>query len=181
MDQSQQTEQERGVSYTCYWHPDVETGLSCSRCGKHICAQCMVQVPVGIRCKECGKGVRMPTYDVRPTYYARAVGAAVGVAIGGGILWAFLNVLLAGIPFLPGLIGLGVGYAAGELISLSVNRKRSMGLAWLAGGSVVIAFLLSWSLIRSMVGPIGFGYTGGFIGLLFIFLGVLLAVQKVRP
>lgn len=172
MQQQPQTEQEREATHTCYWHPDVETGLSCSRCGKHICPQCMVQAPVGIRCRECGRAVKMPTYDVRPTFYARAVGVAAGVAIGGGIIWAVLIALLGGIPFVPSLIGIGVGYAAGELISLSVNRKRSMGLAWLAGGSVVAAFLISW-----LASPFGFSLWG----LLFIILGVFLAVQKLRP
>ncbi|HZA21927.1 MAG TPA: hypothetical protein VFA32_04880 [Dehalococcoidia bacterium] len=172
MQQPQQTERERGEAYTCYWHPSVETGLSCSRCGKHICPQCMVQAPVGIRCKECGKAIPTPTYDVRPTFYARGVAVAAGVAIGGGVIWSVLVNLLGGIPFLPVLIALGVGYAAGELISLSVNRKRSLGLAWLAGGSVVIAFLISW-----LTSPFNFSL----LGLLFIILGVVLAVQKVRP
>ena len=172
MEQPQSTEQEQAVATSCYWHPNVDTGLSCSRCAKHICPQCMVQAPVGIRCKECGKAVRMPTYDVKPTYYARAVGVAVVIAIGGGVLWAILNIILFGIPFVPGLIGIGVGYGAGELISLSVNRKRSMGLAWLAGGSVVVAFLISW-----LASPFGFSIWG----LLFIIIGVALAVQRVRP
>ena len=132
----------------------------------------MVQAPVGIRCKECGRAIRMPTYDVQPSYYARAIAVAAAVAIGGGILWAILNGLIGAIPFVPALIGVGLGYAAGELLSISVNRKRSLGLAWLAAGSVVAAFLISW-----LVGPFGFGLWG----LLFIVLGVVLAVQKVRP
>ena len=69
MEQPQQREQQREETTRCYWHSDVETGLSCSRCDKHICTECMVQAPVGIRCKECGKATRMPTYDVRPTHY----------------------------------------------------------------------------------------------------------------
>jgi hypothetical protein len=172
MEQQQKIESEREVGTYCYWHPDLETGLSCSRCGKPICSQCMVQAPVGIRCKECGRAVRMPTYDVQPTYYARAIAVAAVVAIGGGILWAILNGLIGAIPFVPALIGVGMGYAAGELLSLAVNRKRSRGLAGLAAGSVVVAFLISWWL-----GPFGFGLWG----LLFIVLGVVLAVQKVRP
>ncbi|MCH7939775.1 MAG: hypothetical protein IID13_08510 [Candidatus Marinimicrobia bacterium] len=105
---------------------------------------------------------------------------ALAVAIVGGVLWAVLSVILLGIPFLPGLIAMGVGYGAGELISLSVNRKRSMGLAWLAGGSVVGAFLLSRLTLFTMLGlPIGYGF--GIFGLLFILIGVSLAVKRVRP
>jgi hypothetical protein len=170
--QSQETERHSGLTRTCYWHPEVETGLSCSRCEKPICTQCMVPAPVGIRCRECGRAAPMPTYDVQPTFYAKAVGAALAIAIGGGILWAILNLGLRGIPFVPALLAIGIGYAAGELISLAVNRKRSKGLAWLAGGSVVVAFLISFSIT-----PFAFGIWG----LVFIIIAVVLAVQKVRP
>ena len=172
MEQPQQTEPEPWVGDNCYWHPSVSTGLSCSRCEKPICPQCMVQAPVGIRCKECGKPAAMPTYDVGAGYYARAVGVAAVVAIGGGILWAVLNTFLWAIPFLPSLVGVGIGYVAGDLISRSVNRKLSKGLAWVAGGSVVAAFLVSW-----LANPFNFSIWG----LLFIVFGVFLAVQRVRP
>ena len=91
-------EHEEAVS-DCYWHPGVEGRLYCSRCGKHVCTQCMVQAPVGIRCRECGKSVRMPTYDVRATYYARAIGVGVAVALGGGLLWALFNYIIGVVNF----------------------------------------------------------------------------------
>jgi membrane associated rhomboid family serine protease len=37
---------------TCYRHPDRETGLSCSECGRPICYECMTPAPVGLRCPE---------------------------------------------------------------------------------------------------------------------------------
>jgi membrane associated rhomboid family serine protease len=37
---------------TCYRHPDRETGLSCSECGRPICTECMTAAPVGLRCPE---------------------------------------------------------------------------------------------------------------------------------
>ncbi len=136
-----------------------------------MCTQCLVQAPVGIRCRECGKAVRTPTFEVQPSYYARAVAVAVAVAVGGGLLWALVNSIFGRIPFLPSLVALGVGYAAGELISLSVNRKRGLGLTWIAGGSVVVAFLISWLILR---------FSFDVFGLLFIILGVFIAVQRVR-
>ena len=36
----------------CYRHPDRETGLSCSECGRPICVDCMTVAAVGIRCPE---------------------------------------------------------------------------------------------------------------------------------
>ena len=171
MAQSPNREQQGAFTRHCHWHPEVETALSCSRCGKGVCTQCMVQAPVGIRCRECGKAVRTPTFDVQRGYYARAVAVGVVVAVGGGLLWALVNSIFGKIPFLPSLVALAVGYAAGELISLSVNRKRGAGLAWIAGGSVVAAFLISWLTLR---------FSFDIFGLLFIFLGVFIAVQRVR-
>ena len=37
---------------TCYRHPDRETGLSCSECGRPICTDCMTFAPVGLRCPD---------------------------------------------------------------------------------------------------------------------------------
>ena len=36
----------------CYRHPDRETGLSCSECGRPICTECMTVAPVGLRCPD---------------------------------------------------------------------------------------------------------------------------------
>ena len=37
---------------TCYRHPDRETFVSCSECGRPICYECMTPAPVGQRCPE---------------------------------------------------------------------------------------------------------------------------------
>ena len=42
-----------GSMATCYRHPDRETDVSCSNCGRPICPDCMRQTPVGVRCPEC--------------------------------------------------------------------------------------------------------------------------------
>jgi membrane associated rhomboid family serine protease len=55
----------------CYRHPDRETGLSCSECGRPICYECMTPAAVGLRCPEhSGKpqGIQRVTNVVtRPT------------------------------------------------------------------------------------------------------------------
>ena len=169
MEQSHQREQEQEAIAHCNWHPEVETGLSCGRCGKHMCTQCMVQAPVGIRCRDCGKAVRMPTFDVRPTYYARAIGVGAAIALGGGVLWVLVNVFLG--PLVSSLAAIGVGYGTGELISRSVNQKRSTGLAWIAAVSVIMAYLIS---VPS--NPWGVNI----YGLMSVAAGVFIAVQRVR-
>ncbi|MDA0184334.1 rhomboid family intramembrane serine protease [Solirubrobacter phytolaccae] len=40
---------------TCYRHPNRETGVSCSNCGRPICPDCMTPTPVGMRCPECSQ------------------------------------------------------------------------------------------------------------------------------
>ena len=40
---------------TCYRHPDRETGVSCSSCGRPICPDCMTSTSVGMRCPECAR------------------------------------------------------------------------------------------------------------------------------
>ena len=54
---------------TCYRHPDRETGLSCSECGRPICTECMTAAPVGLRCPDhAGTGRRVaPPRIVRRT------------------------------------------------------------------------------------------------------------------
>ena len=57
----------------CYRHPDRETMVSCSECGRPICPDCMVFAPVGIRCPEHAgqaqgtarvkQGVRRASYE----------------------------------------------------------------------------------------------------------------------
>lgn len=144
--------QEASASY-CNWHPETETRLHCSHCGKSICTLCLVQAPVGIRCRECGRPERMPTYDVQPSYYARAIGVGVGVAIAGGLLWFVVaDVLLRGIPFVSWLVIFAIAYWGSDLISRSVNMKRGTGLAWVAGGSVAGACLVYGIIPGSLFG-----------------------------
>ncbi|WP_405490976.1 rhomboid family intramembrane serine protease [Streptomyces sp. NBC_00096] len=37
----------------CYRHPDRDTGISCTRCERPICPECMISASVGFQCPEC--------------------------------------------------------------------------------------------------------------------------------
>ncbi|MER5883913.1 rhomboid family intramembrane serine protease [Streptomyces sp. NPDC001941] len=41
------------MDQTCYRHPEVETGIRCTRCERPICPECMVSASVGFQCPEC--------------------------------------------------------------------------------------------------------------------------------
>ncbi len=38
---------------TCTWHPDRVTALSCSRCGRPACPECLTPASVGFHCRQC--------------------------------------------------------------------------------------------------------------------------------
>jgi membrane associated rhomboid family serine protease len=60
----------------CYRHPDRETGLSCSDCGRPICADCATFAPVGIRCPDHAGVRRGPSTRIKPPTVRRAPGLA---------------------------------------------------------------------------------------------------------
>ncbi len=159
----------------CATHPDVETNLRCGKCGKPICPRCMVQTLVGARCPQCVRLYKLPTYRVPAAYYLRAAGTALGAAIVTGLLWGLLGSILP-FYFLNLLLAAGVGYAIGELVSLSVNRKRGRGLAAVAGAGVAASYLVN---ILSF-GRLPFGLFGIILALAALAAGIYFAVNRLR-
>ena len=165
----------------CAIHPDIETNLRCAKCGKPICPKCLVQTPVGAKCRDCAGLSKLPTYYVSPKYYLRAAGTGLVIAIICGLVW---GVAMRLVPFfyLNLLLAPGVGYATGELVSLSVNRKRGTGLAVVAGVAVVISYLIS--NIRFFQGMILFPFSLSpfhlLLNLLALALGIFIAVSRLR-
>ena len=125
----------------CARHPDVETGLRCGRCDTPICPRCLVQTPVGARCRDCANVRRIPTLDVSPVLYLRAQAAAIISGLAVGWFWAYVSGPRGGLGFLTFFIGLGIGWAISEAISLATNRKRGVALQFCAVAGVLIAFL----------------------------------------
>ncbi|NJP06613.1 MAG: hypothetical protein HC837_13765 [Chloroflexaceae bacterium] len=48
----------------CYRHPDRETGLQCTQCGRPICHECVNTALVGQLCPECTRERRPVNYQV---------------------------------------------------------------------------------------------------------------------
>ncbi|MEX2106315.1 MAG: rhomboid family intramembrane serine protease [Solirubrobacterales bacterium] len=82
------------MAQTCYRHPDRETAVSCSSCGRPICPDCMTPTPVGMRCPEC---MRQRTKVVRGVGQSDGFGRAPAtfVLIGLNVI-AYLVEIAAG-------------------------------------------------------------------------------------
>ena len=124
----------------CPRHPGTETNLACGRCGTMVCPKCMVHTPVGVRCPDCAQLRRLPTFDVSYGDMLKGSLTGIGIGVGLGLLFGFLSFVLFRIPFLPSIALAGIGYAVGEGVSMSVNRKRGRALQVIAGGCVFLSF-----------------------------------------
>lgn len=126
----------------CYRHPDRETGLACSECGRPICADCMTVAPVGLRCPEHSgrpQGVRRMTTGVRRAGFEGS-GAFVTKTLIGLNVGAFLLLVGTGSPLTSGLAGevaidgslfvgdSSIGLAAGEWWRLVTSGFLHAGL-----------------------------------------------------
>ncbi len=110
-----------GETRYCYRHPDRETGLSCSDCGRPICADCATFAAVGIRCPDhAGTGQRRPvTTRIKP----RPVHRAPGVALATGD--APITKILIAVNVAIYIIGAAQGGGLGNP-GASMNRVGSL-------------------------------------------------------
>ena len=163
----------------CATHPEVETNLRCGKCGKLICPKCLVQTPVGARCPDCAKLHKLPTYRISTKYYLIAIGTGLGMAIACGAIWGLIESLVHFL-YLSLLLAPGIGYAIGEVVSLSVNRKHGTGLAIVGGAAVVISYLVSLLFSILFHWGLSFGLFNIILALVALALGIFVTVTRLR-
>ena len=98
-----------------------------------------------------------------------------GIALACGAVWGVIELV---IPFFSFnlLLAPAAGYAIGEVISLSVNRKRGVGLAVVGGVAVVVSYLVS----LLFPGGLPLEIFGIIYHLVALALGIFVAVTRLR-
>lgn len=57
----------------CYRHPDRPSGVSCQRCDRLICPECMHSASVGVHCPECTRNSTQKVYTAQTLPGANAI------------------------------------------------------------------------------------------------------------
>jgi len=118
----------------CVRHPNRETLVSCGRCGRPFCPECLIHTPAGQRCYECA-GVRR---RAAPAAAAGALAKGFGVIVIGSAIASMLGLM--------GLLVAGVaGNIAGQIVGPSVNRHTRRYLYPLILALLVIGAGIGWS------------------------------------
>jgi membrane associated rhomboid family serine protease len=143
----------------CYRHPNRDTGVACSSCGRPICPDCMTPTPVGMRCPECARQrtrvtrLRDATTDPVLTYALIAINtivwlasAASGASVSGGSVAGKIDQYGA-------LIGSKI--AAGEYWRLVTSGFLHAGLLHLLFN--MYALYVLGQLLEPAIGRLRFG------------------------
>lgn len=146
----------------CYRHGDRSTGISCQRCRRPICGECMRPASVGFQCPDC---VAAAEAGVRKPKQSR--GRSVGPSAGGfGIrLGLGTPTVLSAVVVVVGVLDLLTGGALTSLLAWS-NGFAAQGEVWRAltwvlvpGGVLsmlinVLMILLIGGAVDAMVGTV---------------------------
>jgi hypothetical protein len=120
-------------------------------------------------------------YQLSAGYLLRGLAAALltGALLGGawGVLVPFGTFFFFGV-----LVGLGVGYATGEAVSMATNRKAGPPLQALAAGGVVVAYLVRSAILASALRHVAIIdiITNDMSGYIVLVLGAVVAMGRVR-
>ncbi len=128
----------------CYRHPEVSTGVHCTRCGRAICPECMIAAPVGHHCPTCVAEARRE--------YRQGPGRRVAVANAKATSVASALLVLMGVGYVLEVAAGGAGSLFGgpDILEL-VRLGASVGIARMPSGEVVgIATGQEWRMITAV-------------------------------
>ncbi|KOV09032.1 MULTISPECIES: rhomboid family intramembrane serine protease [Streptomyces] len=114
----------------CYRHPDRDTGITCTRCERPICPECMISASVGFQCPECVRGGsgtgHRPTANAARTIAGGVVAEdpqlVTKILIGINVAVFFAGLLAPGLVVQLGLLGRYVEYFGGPVQGVSTGE-----------------------------------------------------------
>jgi membrane associated rhomboid family serine protease len=188
---------------TCYRHPDRETGVSCSSCGRPICPDCMTPTPVGMRCPECARqrtpvttAAQIQRSDVpRVTYTLIALNVVAFVVTfvsGGSITGLSGSVAEQGALFGPGVDNgdywrlITGGFLHSGILHLALNMYFLYVLGRLLEPAIGPVRFLTLYIVSLLAGSFGAllldptGYTVGASGAVFGLMGAAIVEMWAR-
>jgi membrane associated rhomboid family serine protease len=145
---------------TCYRHPGRETWVSCVRCGRHACPDCLRQAAVGQQCVECVRGTGQASRQPRTVFGGRATRSATvtWTLIVINVVIFLVEVARPALLYNLGLIGVPAytpagpqaGVAGGQWYRLLSSAFTAPGTS-LSGLGLLDLALNMWALF--IVGP----------------------------
>jgi membrane associated rhomboid family serine protease len=194
---------------TCYRHPDRETGVSCSECGRGICPDCMVFAPVGIRCPEHAgraqgparvtRGVRRASFEGAGALVTKALIAInvlvflINLAQGSSLSRVSGSLFEKWALFIPGGLDQGEWWRLITAVFLHANLFHlglNMIMLWIVGAAIEEAIgrgrFIALYLVSGLAGSAGAllfspdAVTVGASGAIFGILGAALVLESQR-
>lgn len=147
---------EENLGPVCVRHPDRHTFLSCVRCGRPACTECLIPASVGFHCVDCVKESNVATPQLKRAHRAtKPVVTATIIAV--TVLVYLLQQLDPTIFYRFSLVGLATNPSSGTLIGVANGewyRLFTVGLLhaswlhigfnmyalWVLGPSIEFAF-----------------------------------------
>jgi membrane associated rhomboid family serine protease len=192
---------------TCYRHPGRPAGVTCQRCGRPICPDCMTQASVGFHCPECLSAGAQRVRTMRDLVAFRPIVTEVLVALNAAVLLlvtldganlangegstiAHRLAVIAGPPWWPGGVGTGEWWrlvTSGFLHWGLAHFALNMLFLWIVGrplekdvGHVNFAAIYMVSLLAGSAGALMLApdaLSAGASGALYGLMGALLIIQ----
>ena len=129
--------EEREKTY-CYRHPNKETRITCTECGKYICTSCIIQAPVGQKCPDCVNSHVTHLEKISPQQYF--IAGIVGIIVSSilSYIWFKFAIRMFLIDLLLAYV---VGYATTKAIGKAIGSKIGFRIQALAGATVLLGML----------------------------------------
>ncbi len=136
----------------CFYHPERETRVSCGRCGRGLCPDCVRHGATGVRCRECislsPEERGLATHQQIRNALLAALGAAAPVGLMFGLL-DWVNIVS----------GAALGFAVGVAAFYGSGRHRDTTIQAAAG-----AMALAGVLLAAVISSLGMPGVGGQLG-----------------